>query len=137
MFDTRNCLLQKDAAKSADIERENLIEQQRKHEMKKRELMEKESMLNAQQSELELRISQAKDQKVKPLCIHQHIFPSSAVEKFIFKSIQKSSKIFSHFSSHSSTASGGACNQNVQIVGAKTIGEATKFTGKLHGINRT
>lgn len=54
----------KDAAKSADIERENFIEQQRKHELKKRELMEKESMLQAQQSELELRISQAKDQKV-------------------------------------------------------------------------
>ena len=68
VFETCNCLFKKDAAKSADIERENFIEQQRKHEMKKRELMEKESMLNAQQSELELRISQAKDQKVRTLC---------------------------------------------------------------------
>lgn len=31
--------------------------------------MEKESMLQAQQSELELRISQAKDQKVKKIII--------------------------------------------------------------------
>ncbi|XP_031622610.1 interaptin [Contarinia nasturtii] len=52
-----------DAAKSADAEREKLIEQQRKHEFKKRELLEKERMLQAQQNEVEIRINEAKDQK--------------------------------------------------------------------------
>lgn len=54
----------KDAAKSADIERGKYAEQQRQLDMKKRELLEKESKLQAQQSELELRINEAKDQKV-------------------------------------------------------------------------
>lgn len=55
---------QKDAAKSADIERSKFIEQQRQFEGKKRELLEKESQLQSQQSELDMRIGQAKDQKV-------------------------------------------------------------------------
>lgn len=59
-----NIVNEKDAAKSADIERENFIEQQRKYELKKRELMERECMLQAQQQELEHKISEAKDQKV-------------------------------------------------------------------------
>lgn len=53
-----------DATKSADVEREKFIEQQRRLESKRRELMEKESQLQTQQSELDMRISQARDQKV-------------------------------------------------------------------------
>lgn len=57
-------LWKKDAAKSADIERGKLVEQQRQLELRKRELLEKESKFQTQQSELELRINEAKDQKV-------------------------------------------------------------------------
>lgn len=59
------CCNQKDAAKSADTERSKFVEQQRQFEQKKRELLEKEIQLRAQQDELEMRIGQAKDQKVK------------------------------------------------------------------------
>lgn len=54
----------KDAAKSADTERGKFVEQQRQFELKKRELLEKESELQSQQNELQLNIAQAKDQKV-------------------------------------------------------------------------
>lgn len=54
----------KDAAKSADIERGKFMEQQRQFELKKREVLEKENQLQAQQNELDLRISQAMEQKV-------------------------------------------------------------------------
>lgn len=54
----------KDAAKSADIERGKFVEQQRQFELKKRELLEKESELQTQQNELHLKMAQAKDQKV-------------------------------------------------------------------------
>lgn len=54
----------KDATNSAEIQRAKLLEQQRRNDMRKHELMEKESRLQSQQNELELRISQAKDQTV-------------------------------------------------------------------------
>lgn len=61
------CSKRQDAAKSADIERGKFIEQQRQFEVKRRELLEKESQLQSQHSELEMRIGQAKDQKVRML----------------------------------------------------------------------
>lgn len=67
----------KDAAKSADIERGKFVEQQRQFEMKKRELLEKESQLQSQQSELEMRIGQAKDQKVRILFARRKNFANN------------------------------------------------------------
>lgn len=54
----------------ADTEREKLVELQQKLEFRKRELIDKETHLQSKQSEMELCINQAKDQKVIQLSIH-------------------------------------------------------------------
>lgn len=53
-----------DATRQSDIERENLMENQRQCDVKRRELVHAESLLRSKQSELELRLNEAASQKV-------------------------------------------------------------------------
>lgn len=78
--------------------------------------MEKENHLQAQQSELELRLGQAKDQKV---CT------DFAIKYKVIMVLINST--FLEFSANSR-----ACHENVQGIGAKTARKAAKSSRELH-----